>query len=71
MTLEERAQQIRSCKWVDEVVENVPFHPTFALLDALNCQFVGHGDDMIYTEDGSNAYQEFHDAGRMKVFKRT
>jgi ethanolamine-phosphate cytidylyltransferase len=35
----------RACKWVDEVVENVPYDPTLQLLDSLNCTHIAHGDD--------------------------
>ena len=28
MTLHERVELARNCKWVDEVVENTPYNPT-------------------------------------------
>ena len=37
MSISERAEMARACKWVDEVVENVPYDPTIELLDAVNC----------------------------------
>ena len=36
MTLHERCELARSCKWVDEVIEG-PRYPTIELLDKLNC----------------------------------
>jgi len=37
MALNERAEVARACKWVDEVVENVPYNPTIQLINKLNC----------------------------------
>jgi len=71
MTLEERASLIVSCKWVDEVYLGAPYDPTIELIDKLNCSHVGHGDDLILTPDGKDAYSPFKDTGRMKIFKRT
>ena len=71
MSLGERVELARSCKWVDEVVENTPYNPTIPLIDLVNCQFAGHGDDIVPDKHGNNSYQPFIDAGRMKVYKRT
>lgn len=71
MNLEERLLLAQSCKWADEVVANVPYDPTIELLDSLNCSHVAHGDDIIVKEDGTNVYQDFINAGRFLMFKRT
>jgi ethanolamine-phosphate cytidylyltransferase len=68
---EERVALVKACKWVDEVVFDVPYSPSIALLDKLNCDFCVHGDDMPTTPEGSSAYHEVLDAGRMKIIKRT
>jgi ethanolamine-phosphate cytidylyltransferase len=34
---EERAELIRACKWVDEVVVSNTYNPTIELLDLNNC----------------------------------
>lgn len=52
MTDRERVALVKSCKWVDEIVEGVDYDPTIALLDRLNCSHVAHGDDLVQTSDG-------------------
>jgi len=37
----------------------------------LKCSHVAHGDDLILLPDGKDSYYEFHQLGRMRVFKRT
>lgn len=72
MNDKERAELIGACKWADEVVyEDIPYTPSLDLVDKLNCQFVGHGDDLALTADGEDCYSIIKKAGRMKVFKRT
>ena len=60
-----------SCKWADEIVEDVPYDPTLELLDKLKCSHIAHGDDLILTSDGEDSYKQFKDANRMLIFKRT
>jgi len=52
LTLEERVILVKSCKFVDEVVEGTPYDATIELIDSLNCSHVAHGDDLILTPDG-------------------
>lgn len=40
MSLEERVSLVKSCKWVDEIVENVDYDPTIELIDKINCSHV-------------------------------
>ena len=47
MSIKERVALVRACKWVDEIVEDVDYDPTIALLDRLNCSHVAHGDDLV------------------------
>ena len=71
MNQAERGELARACKWVDEVMENVPDFATIELLNKINCQYIAHGDDIILDGTGENCYQPFIDANRMKIFKRT
>jgi ethanolamine-phosphate cytidylyltransferase len=47
MSDKERVALVKSCKWVDEIVEGVAYDPTIELLDKLNCSHVAHGDDLV------------------------
>lgn len=71
MHAEERYEALRGCKWVDYVVENVPYCTRLKDIERLDIDFVVHGDDISVGLDGRNSYQEIMDAGRFKVVKRT
>ncbi|CAL8068143.1 unnamed protein product [Calicophoron daubneyi] len=70
-TEQERYQLARAIKWVDEVVEGVPYKTYLRTLDKYSCDFAAHGDDITTTANGAHSYQEVVDAGRYKEFKRT
>lgn len=42
----ERAEMIRECKWVDELVIGVEYTPTVSTLDRYSCKYYAHGDDI-------------------------
>ncbi|PFH34025.1 Phosphoethanolamine-cytidyltransferase [Besnoitia besnoiti] len=67
----ERAEIVRGCKWVDEVIVGTPYEVSVEMLDRLNCGFAAHGDDWVVGADGTDAYAGPRQAGRMKLFKRT
>ena len=67
----ERTRMARACKWVDEVLEGVPYDPTVNFLDSHGLDYNAHGDDLVVSADGVNAAQVLAKAGRMRVFKRT
>ncbi|PAA89138.1 hypothetical protein BOX15_Mlig009432g1 [Macrostomum lignano] len=67
----ERCRIVRAIKWVDEVVENVPYITSVATLDKYNCDFCAHGDDLTTSADGRDSYEEVKAVGRFKEFKRT
>jgi len=71
MNNEERLAAVKACKWVDEIVFDVPYSPTNALLDRddIKADFVAHGDDIPYDADGRSCYEEV--MHRLKTFKRT
>lgn len=71
MNVHERANLVRACKWVDEVVIDTPYSPTIPLLDSLDIDFCCHGDDPCFNENGEDAYGEMKKANRFKVFRRT
>ena len=49
---------VRAIKWVDEVVENAPYVTELVMLDAHNCDFCVHGDDITTAADGVDAYHK-------------
>mmetsp|Transcript_20478 Transcript_20478/g.23627 ORF Transcript_20478/g.23627 Transcript_20478/m.23627 type:complete len:429 (-) Transcript_20478:177-1463(-) len=72
MNIDERSEIAAACKWGDEIANNkIPYNPTIALIDELNCQNVAHGDDLAPGADGVDSYYEIKQAKRMKIFKRT
>jgi cytidyltransferase-like protein len=83
---QERLNLVSACKWVDEVVPNLPYLITPQVLDSLTCDFVAHGDDLPVCNpfgflachsvgqtrsDGTSVYGSVIQAGRFKLIKRT
>jgi len=71
MNNEERIAMVRACKWTDEVVFDVPYAPTLALIESssIRADFVAHGDDIPHDATGKSAYSDV--TNRLKIFKRT
>jgi glycerol-3-phosphate cytidylyltransferase-like family protein len=64
MTGEERVKIVKACKWVDEVLPDIPYHPTFETLDRNGIDVILHGDDLVYDENGEMSYSKFEEQGR-------
>ena len=71
MSDKERMACIEACKWVDQVVFDVPYSPSAELLDRsdVSCDYVAHGDDIAIAANGKSAYHAVE--SRLKIFKRT
>eukprot|EP00180_Rhodochaete_pulchella_P002797 Plantae.Rhodophyta-Rhodochaete_pulchella.ctg437.p1 GENE.Plantae.Rhodophyta-Rhodochaete_pulchella.ctg437~~Plantae.Rhodophyta-Rhodochaete_pulchella.ctg437.p1 ORF type:complete len:350 (+),score=57.71 Plantae.Rhodophyta-Rhodochaete_pulchella.ctg437:142-1050(+) len=71
----ERISAVRSVKWVDEVVTDVPYNVTADFLDYLireyKIDFVVHGDDPCLDKDGNDVYAEVKRRGKFREIKRT
>jgi ethanolamine-phosphate cytidylyltransferase len=68
----ERRAIAEACKWVDEVIDGVPYYVTVDLLKKHNCDYVVHGDDIAIRKDtGTDAYEEVRNAKMLKIVKRT
>eukprot|EP00931_Biecheleriopsis_adriatica_P107447 TRINITY_DN81790_c0_g1_i1.p1 TRINITY_DN81790_c0_g1~~TRINITY_DN81790_c0_g1_i1.p1 ORF type:complete len:489 (-),score=112.33 TRINITY_DN81790_c0_g1_i1:77-1486(-) len=68
---EERLELVKNCRWVDEVVGNLPYAVPVSLLDELNCDVAVHGDDLPKVPGGGGLFDEVQAAGRLHVVKRT
>lgn len=71
MNERERYEAVRSCKWVDVVVENAPYVTTLEIMDEYGCEVCVHGDDLSIGADGKDTYQLVKDAGRFVECRRT
>lgn len=71
MHLDERCYAVESCRWTSEVVPNAPYVTEAAVMDAHNCWYVAHGDDITTDADGNDCYAAAKRAGRFKEFRRT
>ncbi|XRB18315.1 ethanolamine-phosphate cytidylyltransferase [Pseudoscourfieldia marina] len=72
----ERVEQVQLCRWVDEVLDDVPYdlHPSFVgeLLGSRHrVDLVVHGDDPCLLPDGTDAYAEVKRQGRFVEVPRT
>jgi ethanolamine-phosphate cytidylyltransferase len=70
-----RVAMVRAVKWVDEVIEAVPYEITEEFMNKLfneyKIDYIIHGDDPCILPDGSDAYAHAKKAGRYKQIKRT
>ncbi|GAM23965.1 hypothetical protein SAMD00019534_071400 [Acytostelium subglobosum LB1] len=71
MTDVERAESLRHCRWVDEVVEHAPWIITQEFIDEHKIDFVSHGEDACLDKDGNDIYQFVKDQGKFMTIKRT
>lgn len=71
MTDVERAESLRHCKWVDEVVDHAPWIVTQDFIDKHQIDYVAHGEDIILDENGVDIYKFVKDQGKYQVIKRT
>jgi len=75
MTEEERYVAVAACKWVDEVVRDVPYVMNQEYLEMIfekyQIDYVVHGDDPCLLPDGTDVFATAKAAGRFKTIKRT
>ncbi|KIH86794.1 choline-phosphate cytidylyltransferase [Sporothrix brasiliensis 5110] len=67
----ERAETVRHCKWVDEVIENCPWIVTPAFLEEHQIDYVAHDDIPYGADEGDDIYQPIKAAGKFLVTQRT
>lgn len=59
MNVHERAEILRHCKFIDEVVSDTKYSPDIELLNSLNCTFYAHGDDPCIDHEGFDILDRF------------
>ncbi|KAK3316692.1 hypothetical protein B0H66DRAFT_604967 [Apodospora peruviana] len=67
----ERAETVRHCKWVDEVVENCPWIVTPEFLESHQIDYVAHDDIPYGADEGDDIYAPIKAAGKFLVTQRT
>lgn len=71
LSANERAETVRHCKWVDEVIEDCPWVVTPEFLDANRLDYVAHDDLPYGAAEGDDIYQPIKEAGKFLVTQRT
>jgi len=71
MNEKERAEAVAHCRYVDEVVLNSPWIVTPEFIEKYQIDFIVHGEDDAYDEDGNDCYQGIKDIGKFMTIKRT
>jgi len=67
----ERAETIRHCKWVDEVIPNCPWVLTTKFLDENKIDYVAHDDLPYGADEGDDIYKPIKEQGKFLVTQRT
>ncbi|GBE62208.1 ethanolamine-phosphate [Babesia ovata] len=71
-TASERAELIRGCRWVDEVIVDTPYEVSLDFLtNVAKCDMVAHGDDVAIGSSGKDCYEEVKNAGKLVHFRRS
>ncbi len=71
MSESERAESVRHCKWVDEVIESAPWIITQEFLDQHQIDYVAHDDIPYKSHDSEDVYDFVKKSGRFIPTKRT
>jgi len=67
----ERAESVRHCKWVDEVIEDCPWVVTADFLEKHNIDYVAHDDLPYGADEGDDIYAPIKAKGMFLVTQRT
>ncbi|KAF7846125.1 hypothetical protein BT93_L5216, partial [Corymbia citriodora subsp. variegata] len=67
----ERAETVRHCKWVDEVVEDCPWIVTVDFLEKHKIDYVAHDDLPYGADEGDDIYKPVKEKGMFLVTQRT
>lgn len=67
----ERAESVRHCKWVDEVIEDCPWIVTAEFLEEHGIDYVAHDDLPYGADEGDDIYKPIKEKGMFLVTQRT
>lgn len=67
----ERAESVRHCKWVDEVIEDCPWVVTAEFLLQHHIDYVAHDDLPYGADEGDDIYGPIKEKGMFLVTQRT
>jgi len=69
----ERAESVRHCKWVDEVIEDCPWIISDApdFMEKYKIDYVAHDDIPYGADEGDDIYADIKKAGKFLVTQRT
>ncbi|KAJ4524017.1 choline-phosphate cytidylyltransferase [Exophiala dermatitidis] len=71
LTGAERAETVRHCRWVDEVLPNCPWIVTAEFLEKHQIDYVAHDDEPYGADEGDDIYAPIKKAGKFLVTQRT
>ncbi len=67
---QERAETVRHCKWVDEVIEDCPWIVTPEFLEEKKIDYVAHDDLPYGADEGDDIYKPIKEAGKGKELRQ-
>jgi choline-phosphate cytidylyltransferase len=71
LTGKERAETVRHCKWVDEVIPDCPWVVTPDFLEKHKIDYVAHDDEPYGAAEGDDIYAPIKKNGQFLVTQRT
>lgn len=71
MSMDERAESLRHCRWVDEVITDAPWTITKKFLTDNRIDYVAHDNDVYPGEDKEDVYKEVKKMGIFVATERT
>ncbi|KAI9673269.1 MAG: hypothetical protein M1829_004334 [Trizodia sp. TS-e1964] len=71
LTGDQRAETVRHCKWVDEVISDCPWIVTPEFLEKHKIDYVAHDDLPYASDEGDDIYKPIKEQGKFLVTQRT
>ncbi|KAF2142432.1 uncharacterized protein K452DRAFT_18615 [Aplosporella prunicola CBS 121167] len=71
LSARERAESVRHCKWVDEVIEDCPWIVTPDFMEKHQIDYVAHDDIPYGANEGDDIYSPIKREGKFLVTQRT